>query len=102
MSRISIRASWPSGQVNADQASYATVKKFAILAEDFTVESGELTASLKSAARSSRSATARPWTASTTAEHVPGAGHSTRSAPGSRRTRKASPQHRGSAGTSMI
>ncbi|MEU6799249.1 long-chain fatty acid--CoA ligase [Nonomuraea wenchangensis] len=34
-------------QVNADQASYATVKKFAILAEDFTVESGELTASLK-------------------------------------------------------
>ncbi|MEU4512839.1 long-chain fatty acid--CoA ligase [Nonomuraea wenchangensis] len=34
-------------QVNADQASYATVKKFAVLAEDFTVESGELTASLK-------------------------------------------------------
>ncbi|WP_101782780.1 AMP-dependent synthetase/ligase [Nonomuraea indica] len=34
-------------QVNADEASYATVKKFAILAEDFTVESGELTASLK-------------------------------------------------------
>ncbi|MBE1593046.1 AMP-dependent synthetase/ligase [Nonomuraea angiospora] len=34
-------------QVNADQASYATVKKFAILAEDFTVETGELTASLK-------------------------------------------------------
>ncbi|MEV4112491.1 long-chain fatty acid--CoA ligase [Nonomuraea sp. NPDC049695] len=34
-------------QVNADEASYATVKKFAILAEDFTVETGELTASLK-------------------------------------------------------
>ncbi|MFI7612783.1 AMP-dependent synthetase/ligase [Nonomuraea terrae] len=34
-------------QVNADLASYATVKKFAILAEDFTVETGELTASLK-------------------------------------------------------
>ncbi|MFI9597788.1 AMP-dependent synthetase/ligase [Nonomuraea sp. NPDC052265] len=34
-------------QVNADQASYATVKKFAILADDFTVETGELTASLK-------------------------------------------------------
>jgi long-chain acyl-CoA synthetase len=34
-------------QVNAGEASYATVKKFAILAEDFTVETGELTASLK-------------------------------------------------------
>ncbi|MCK2218874.1 long-chain fatty acid--CoA ligase [Actinomadura sp. ATCC 31491] len=34
-------------QVNADEASYATVKKFAILAEDFAVETGELTASLK-------------------------------------------------------
>jgi long-chain acyl-CoA synthetase len=34
-------------QVNADQASYATVKKFAILADDFTTETGELTASLK-------------------------------------------------------
>jgi len=34
-------------QVNADQASYATIKKFSILAQDFTVESGELTPSLK-------------------------------------------------------
>ncbi|WP_336205053.1 AMP-dependent synthetase/ligase [Nonomuraea sp. LPB2021202275-12-8] len=34
-------------QVNADQASYATIKKFSILAEDFTVEGGELTPSLK-------------------------------------------------------
>ncbi|MBF8192937.1 long-chain fatty acid--CoA ligase [Nonomuraea sp. K274] len=34
-------------RVNADQASYATIKKFAILAEDFTVETGELTPSLK-------------------------------------------------------
>ncbi|MEU0566081.1 long-chain fatty acid--CoA ligase [Nonomuraea sp. NPDC005983] len=34
-------------EVNADQAGYATIKKFAILAEDFTVATGELTASLK-------------------------------------------------------
>ncbi|MDR8413336.1 long-chain fatty acid--CoA ligase [Nonomuraea sp. 3-1Str] len=34
-------------QVNAGEASYATIKKFVILGEDFTVESGELTPSLK-------------------------------------------------------
>ncbi|MFG1944349.1 AMP-dependent synthetase/ligase [Nonomuraea sp. NPDC048826] len=34
-------------QVNADQASYATIKKFEILSQDFTVETGELTPSLK-------------------------------------------------------
>ncbi|NRQ33433.1 long-chain fatty acid--CoA ligase [Nonomuraea sp. NN258] len=34
-------------QVNADQAGYSTIKKFAVLAEDFSVESGELTPSLK-------------------------------------------------------
>ncbi|MEV0143679.1 MULTISPECIES: long-chain fatty acid--CoA ligase [unclassified Nonomuraea] len=34
-------------QVNAGEASYSTIKKFVILGEDFTVESGELTPSLK-------------------------------------------------------
>ncbi len=34
-------------QLNAELASYETVKKFAILERDFTVETGELTASLK-------------------------------------------------------
>jgi long-chain acyl-CoA synthetase len=34
-------------QLNASLASYETVKKFAILPIDFTVESGDLTASLK-------------------------------------------------------
>lgn len=34
-------------QVNAQLASYETIKNFAILPEDFSVESGELTASLK-------------------------------------------------------
>ncbi|WP_113704049.1 AMP-dependent synthetase/ligase [Nonomuraea lactucae] len=34
-------------QVNSGEAGYATIKRFAILAEDFTVESGELTPSLK-------------------------------------------------------
>jgi long-chain acyl-CoA synthetase len=33
--------------VNADLPSYSTIKDFAILPADFTVESGELTASLK-------------------------------------------------------
>jgi long-chain acyl-CoA synthetase len=33
--------------LNAKQASYATVKKFAILEKDFTQESGELTPTLK-------------------------------------------------------
>jgi long-chain acyl-CoA synthetase len=34
-------------ELNAELASYETVKKFAILEQDFTVETGELTASLK-------------------------------------------------------
>ncbi|MFI6290191.1 AMP-dependent synthetase/ligase [Nonomuraea sp. NPDC050790] len=34
-------------EVNSTLASYETVKKFAVLAEDFTVETGELTPSLK-------------------------------------------------------
>ncbi|GGO71274.1 AMP-dependent synthetase/ligase [Nonomuraea cavernae] len=34
-------------QVNDGEASYSTIKKFAILTDDFTVESGELTPSLK-------------------------------------------------------
>jgi long-chain acyl-CoA synthetase len=34
-------------QMNSELARYETIKKFAILQEDFTVESGELTASLK-------------------------------------------------------
>jgi long-chain acyl-CoA synthetase len=34
-------------EVNAEMPSYATIKKFAIVPEPFTVESGELTASLK-------------------------------------------------------
>lgn len=34
-------------QLNAELPSYSTVKKFAILDQDFTVETGELTASLK-------------------------------------------------------
>lgn len=34
-------------QVNAELASYATIKKFAVLPVDFSVETGELTASLK-------------------------------------------------------
>ncbi|HZE65677.1 MAG TPA: long-chain fatty acid--CoA ligase [Sporichthyaceae bacterium] len=34
-------------EVNADLPSYSTIKDFAILPADFTVESGELTASLK-------------------------------------------------------
>jgi long-chain acyl-CoA synthetase len=33
--------------VNAGQASYSTIKKFEILSQDFTVETGELTPSLK-------------------------------------------------------
>ena len=34
-------------QLNAQLASYETIKKFAILPSDFTVETGELTPSLK-------------------------------------------------------
>lgn len=34
-------------RMNADLASYQTIKRFAILPEDFTVEAGELTPSLK-------------------------------------------------------
>jgi long-chain acyl-CoA synthetase len=33
--------------VNAQEASYSTIKKFAVLPKDLTIEDGELTPSLK-------------------------------------------------------
>ena len=45
--RIIARIQRAVDSLNARQASYSTIKKFAIVSKDFTVESGELTPTLK-------------------------------------------------------
>jgi len=45
--RVRARVQGAVDALNAKQASYSTIKKFAILAHDFTQESGELTPTLK-------------------------------------------------------
>jgi long-chain acyl-CoA synthetase len=45
--RIRARIQDAVDELNSRQASYATIKKFAILASDFTIESGDLTPTLK-------------------------------------------------------
>jgi long-chain acyl-CoA synthetase len=45
--RVKARVQAAIDALNAKQASYSSIKKFAILAADFTQESGELTPTLK-------------------------------------------------------